>query len=83
MKLVVQESEPVLFGTGEVLDAEIIPSAGTGRAILVVDRRKSSHQWVSPSQAAKEGLAVQEATSQELGALRGAGYRLPAASPKN
>lgn len=77
MKVTVQEAEPLLFGAGETMAAEIIPSAECGRAVLVVNRGKSSAQWVSPGEAAKEGLAVLEATERELGLLRGAGYALP------
>ena len=82
MKIVVQESEPSLFGAGETMAAEIIPSAECGRAVLVVDRGKSSAQWVSPAEASKEGLAVIEATERELGLLRGAGYALPVVPKK-
>jgi hypothetical protein len=77
MKLVVQEAEPLLFEAGDVLEAEIVPSSGTGRAVLIIDRKKNSAQWITPSLAIKEGLAVTEASERELGMLRAAGYRLP------
>lgn len=77
MRIIVQEAEPSLFGAGQTMDAEIIPSAECGRAVLVVERGKASAQWVSPAEAVKEGLAVIDATERELGLLRGAGYALP------
>ena len=77
MKLVVQEGEPTLFEVGDVLEAEIVPSAGTGRAILIVERKTAGVQWLSPRQATGESLGVQEGSERELGMLRAAGYRLP------
>ncbi|MBM4018875.1 MAG: hypothetical protein FJ288_11185 [Planctomycetes bacterium] len=78
MVLTVQEPEPTLFGPGETLEAQMIASAGTARAVLVIGGRKGPGvQWITPADARREGLAVVEATERELGMLRGAGYALP------
>ena len=69
---------PSLFGSGETLEAQMVPSAGTGRAVLVIGGRKGTGgQWISPAEARREGLGVVDATDRELGMLRGAGYALP------
>ena len=83
MKLKCVTDEGTLFAVGEVFEAEIIPSAGTGRAVLVAQRgTRGLAQWISPGQAKKEGLGILEASPAELGMLRGSGYRLAVEAPE-
>ncbi len=84
MKLVAQDPKAVLFETGEVIEsAEVVPPAGNGRAVLVVDfDQAAARRWISPAQAYKDNLGVVDATKEELAMLRGAGYALPVVSAK-
>jgi hypothetical protein len=77
MKLVTRKKQPLLFGEGEVLNAEIVPAAGSGKAVLVVEGGKTGRHWLSPADAEDECLAIQAVTPEEHGMLIGAGYRLP------
>ena len=77
MKLVARGEQPLLFGEGEVLDAEIVPAGGSGKAVLVVQGGKSGRYWLTPAEAEAECLAIQSAKPEERGMLIGAGYRLP------
>jgi hypothetical protein len=81
MKLIVMDPAAALFGPGDVLEAEMIPSAATGRAILVIDRHGNDASYLTPSEAVREGLGIQDATDRELAMLRAAGYPLPVAPP--
>jgi len=87
MKLMAQDPKAVLFETGEVIEsAEVVPAAGGGRAMLVVDfDQANARRWITPSQAYKDNLGVVDATKEQLAMLRGAGYDMPvipASKPK-
>ena len=77
MKLVAHKKQPLLFGEGEVLDAEIVPAAGSGKAVLICEGGRTGRHWLSPAEAYDECLAIQQAKPEERGMLIGAGYRLP------
>jgi len=77
MKLVVCDPATVLFATGEVMPADIVPSAGTGRALVVVHPGTAHARYVTAAEAVREGLGIQDATDRELAMLTASGYRLP------
>ena len=77
MKLVARRAQPLLFGEGEILGAEIVPAAGMGKAMLIVEGGKTGRNWLSPAEAEDECLAIVAATPEERGMLIGSGYRMP------
>lgn len=81
MKLVARKKQPLLFGEGEILNAEIVPAAGTGKAVLIAEGGKTGRHWLSPAEAYDECLAIVAAKPEERGMLIGAGYRLPVDRP--
>ena len=77
MKLVARRAQPLLFGEGEVMDAEIVPAAGMGKAVLIVEGGATGRHWLSPAEAEDECLAIVAAKAEERGMLIGSGYRMP------